>query len=356
MKKLASLLLLGTALSLAAQEGQTWGSVQVGGAFRSSSNIYESGTAVGLSVGTWFDNRWGMDLKAIRAGQDLRNSTISGHEYLGLGSVLFNLRPGADNWYPYLAAGIGGSRLHPPFLTSDATKLNIHAGAGLLGHLSKQFVAQFDLKVVRVHLSSTHHTEALALLGVGYVWGEGKKAPAPAPTPAPEPPPPPVFVPKSEPPIPPPPPLLPPEPEVPKAVPPPPPPPPAKIVLDEAVLHFANGKNDLSAEGIQAIRKVAESLKTYTGTYTLLVSGHTSSLGKAAFNKALSKRRADAVAKILVEAGIPQASIETEGKGPDVPLTENKTKEGQAKNRRVEIDVRVVGANIETRRIETPVN
>ena len=125
-------------------------------------------------------------------------------------------------------------------------------------------------------------------------------------------------------------------------------------MLDEAVLHFANGKNELSLEGIQAIRKVAESLKAYKGAYALVVTGHTSSVGKASFNKALSKRRAEAVAKVLVEAGIPKTSIRTEGSGPDAPLADNSTKEGQAKNRRVEIDVTVIGSNIETRKIMTP--
>lgn len=361
MKIIASLLLVGTALSLAAQEGLTYGTVQVGGTFSRSGEIYKNGLAYGLGAGHWFDNRWGLDLKAVHADQDFRYIDQSGREYLGLGSVLFNLRPGAETWYPYLAAGLGGSRIHPPFIAKDATKLNFHVGAGIMGKLSEHFVFQADAKYIHVGLPTTNFREGLVLVGIGYAWSDGgPKAPAPAPAPTPEPkpapvPPPPPAV---EPPPPPPPP---PAPEPPKVVPvepppPPPPPPPAKIVLDEAVLHFANGKNDVSPEGVKAIQQVAESLKAYKGAYALLVSGHTSSVGKASFNKALSKRRADAVAKILVEAGIPKTSIRTEGSGPDVPLADNTTKEGQAKNRRVEIDITVIGGHIDTRKIETPTN
>jgi len=78
-------------------------------------------------------------------------------------------------------------------------------------------------------------------------------------------------------------------------------------------------------------------------------------VGRKAFNKALSKRRAEAVAKVLVDAGIPAASVETVGEGPDRPVADNATKDGQAKNRRVEIDVKASGKNVEIRKVETPV-
>ena len=84
-------------------------------------------------------------------------------------------------------------------------------------------------------------------------------------------------------------------------------------------------------------------------------SGHTSATGNAGFNKSLSKRRADAVAKILVDSGIPSASVMTIGAGPDEPIADNKTTEGQAKNRRVEIDVKVNDGKAEVRKTETGV-
>jgi outer membrane protein OmpA-like peptidoglycan-associated protein len=124
-------------------------------------------------------------------------------------------------------------------------------------------------------------------------------------------------------------------------------------VLDEAVLHFANNKAELGADATAAIQKVAEGLKAYPGAYSLEVSGHTSSLGGKALNKALAKRRADAVAKVLVDSGIPASKVTTVGVGPDKPIADNATKEGQAKNRRVEIDVKVSDGKAEVRKTET---
>lgn len=119
------------------------------------------------------------------------------------------------------------------------------------------------------------------------------------------------------------------------------------------MLHFGNGSAVIPQEGIGAIQKVAEGLKAYQGRYSLVVTGYTSSTGKAAFNRTLSKRRADAVAKVLVDAGIPAGSIQTVGAGPDEPVADNKTKEGQARNRRVEIDIKAPGAEVESGKVET---
>jgi outer membrane protein OmpA-like peptidoglycan-associated protein len=124
-------------------------------------------------------------------------------------------------------------------------------------------------------------------------------------------------------------------------------------VLDEAVLHFANGKAELGPDAKAAIRKVADGLKAYTGDYTLEISGHTSSVGGKALNKSLSKLRADAVAGVLVEAGIPASRITTVGMGPDKPIAPNSSKDGQAKNRRVEIDVKTSDGKTEVRKNET---
>jgi outer membrane protein OmpA-like peptidoglycan-associated protein len=115
---------------------------------------------------------------------------------------------------------------------------------------------------------------------------------------------------------------------------------PAKIVLGDAVLHFANNGAELSPEGITAVEAVAQQLKAYPGEYSLVVGGHTSSVGSKAHNKALSLRRAQSVAKVLIDAGLPAAKVATEGFGPDKPVADNKTREGQSRNRRVEIDVK----------------
>jgi hypothetical protein len=129
-----------------------------------------------------------------------------------------------------------------------------------------------------------------------------------------------------------------------------PPPPPRKIILDDAKVHFANGKAELLPEAFEEIRKVAEMLKPHAGTVTLVVSGHTSSTGSRAFNRTLGKARATAVAKALEECGLPARIITAVGMGPDRPIADNKTPEGQARNRRVEIDVIPKAEHMEVRK------
>jgi OOP family OmpA-OmpF porin len=71
----------------------------------------------------------------------------------------------------------------------------------------------------------------------------------------------------------------------------------------------------------------------------IIAVGHTDSIGTDAYNQKLSVRRSEAVKAYLVSKGIEQNRVYTEGKGESQPVADNKTKEGRAKNRRVEIEV-----------------
>jgi OmpA-OmpF porin, OOP family len=71
----------------------------------------------------------------------------------------------------------------------------------------------------------------------------------------------------------------------------------------------------------------------------IIAVGHTDSDGSDAANQKLSVARAEAVKAHLVSKGIEKNRIYTEGKGEKQPVADNKTKEGKAKNRRVEIEV-----------------
>ncbi len=77
----------------------------------------------------------------------------------------------------------------------------------------------------------------------------------------------------------------------------------------------------------------------------IIAVGHTDSVGNDAYNQKLSVRRAEAVKAYLVTKGIEKNRIYTEGKGEKQPVADNKTKEGRAKNRRVEIEVVGTRAN-----------
>ena len=71
----------------------------------------------------------------------------------------------------------------------------------------------------------------------------------------------------------------------------------------------------------------------------IIAVGHTDSVGTDAYNQKLSVRRSEAVKAYLVSKGLEKNRVYTEGKGEKQPVADNKTTEGRAKNRRVEIEV-----------------
>ena len=157
---------------------------------------------------------------------------------------------------------------------------------------------------------------------VGGCDGEiAKPAPAPAPSPAPEPAPAPIAEP------------------APAPVPPPPPPAPtSEKVTFAADAFFDFDKTVLKADGKAKLDDLASKLQGMNLEVVIAV-GHTDSVGSDAYNQKLSVRRAEAVKAYLVSKGIETNRVYTEGKGKKQPVADNKTAEGRAKNRRVEIEV-----------------
>lgn len=68
------------------------------------------------------------------------------------------------------------------------------------------------------------------------------------------------------------------------------------------------------------------------------VAGHTDSTGSAAVNQSLSQRRAESVRQVLIAGGVSEQIITAKGYGSTKPISDNATPQGQATNRRVEIN------------------
>ena len=109
------------------------------------------------------------------------------------------------------------------------------------------------------------------------------------------------------------------------------------ITLEGAVL-FASGKSQLLPIAQQKLDQVARALQAQ-GYKKIVVEGHTDSRGARDMNMALSLRRAEAVRSYLVSRGMDASKIGAVGLGPDRPIADNKSAEGRANNRRVELVV-----------------
>ena len=131
-----------------------------------------------------------------------------------------------------------------------------------------------------------------------------------------------------------------------------PPPPPApvaaapitttwKTLLEEKPVtiegvNFVVGKAKLKSKTIKTLDEVVEFSGQHPDAKLELI-GYTDTSGSLKLNQRLSLARAETVKKYLVKKGVPASRIITKGEGPNNPVADNKTKEGRAKNRRVEI-------------------
>jgi OOP family OmpA-OmpF porin len=70
------------------------------------------------------------------------------------------------------------------------------------------------------------------------------------------------------------------------------------------------------------------------------VAGHTVDFRRKSYNRNLSRRRAEAVAAYLAEAGVDATRLTATGYGDSMPVAPNDTDEGQAKNRRIEFNLK----------------
>lgn len=101
-------------------------------------------------------------------------------------------------------------------------------------------------------------------------------------------------------------------------------------------INFDTGKSTIKPESIPIVEQIAALMKAHTDL-KLSIEGHTDNVGTAASNKTLSEQRAKAVLDAVVKQGIAANRMTAIGWGQDKPVADNRTEEGRAKNRRVEI-------------------
>jgi outer membrane protein OmpA-like peptidoglycan-associated protein len=105
----------------------------------------------------------------------------------------------------------------------------------------------------------------------------------------------------------------------------------------ETAVHFGFNRDNLTKEAKEAIDQLAASVASTKG-YIITVEGATDSVGSSDYNYGLSERRANAVIQYLAaEKSVPAYKIYLIGLGKDKPVESNKTRDGRAKNRRVDI-------------------
>ncbi|MFZ2297100.1 MAG: hypothetical protein A3G29_03050 [Burkholderiales bacterium RIFCSPLOWO2_12_FULL_64_99] len=101
---------------------------------------------------------------------------------------------------------------------------------------------------------------------------------------------------------------------------------------------FDFNKTALKPEGKAKLDDLADKVKGLNLEVVIAV-GHTDSVGSDAYNEKLAVKRSEAVKSYLAGKGIDASKIYTEGKGEKQPVADNKSADGRAKNRRVEIEV-----------------
>jgi flagellar motor protein MotB len=102
-------------------------------------------------------------------------------------------------------------------------------------------------------------------------------------------------------------------------------------------IYFDTAKAEVKPESDAALKEIAKLLQQMPAL-KLLVVGHTDGVGALASNMDLSKRRADAVvAALTTKYGVAATRLSAQGAGPLAPVASNKSEDGRAKNRRVEL-------------------
>ncbi|MDP3857868.1 MAG: OmpA family protein [Stagnimonas sp.] len=116
------------------------------------------------------------------------------------------------------------------------------------------------------------------------------------------------------------------------------------LVMTLGDVLFATGKAELKAGSQERLGKLVAFLAKYPDR-TVIIEGHTDSVGSDESNQSLSQRRADVVKAYLAAQGVGSNRVQTAGKGESLPVADNGDAAGRQQNRRVEIIISNVVAS-----------
>jgi len=110
---------------------------------------------------------------------------------------------------------------------------------------------------------------------------------------------------------------------------------PRKIIYEGKNVKFNSSSSTLTKDSYSSLDALADTLKVHPELH-LTIEGHADNTGNVSQNQLLSQQRADAVKSYLIKKGIPSDRITAIGYGQNRPVSDNKTIQGKAANRRVE--------------------
>ena len=108
------------------------------------------------------------------------------------------------------------------------------------------------------------------------------------------------------------------------------------IILDDVLFDF--DKSNIKPEGAAILDRLVAFMNENKDK-SVNLAGHTDSIGTEAYNQRLSERRANSAKDYLIKRGVDASRVSAQGFGESKPIADNKTAQGRAKNRRVEIKV-----------------
>lgn len=120
---------------------------------------------------------------------------------------------------------------------------------------------------------------------------------------------------------------------------------PGKLVYNDGCpqslnlnVNFPNDSAIIDPSSYERIKSYAKFLRAHS-SYSTDIIGYTSNTGSTQYNKKLSKERAIAVQKMIINENVPESKVRAQGKGHLNPISSNKTIEGRATNRRIEAEI-----------------